>query len=145
MFHQVTWIQGVGISSFRRTDSFEEFLKECFNVPVSNSRSLLDFDLSLLPLPSESVLTPGASSEVAAEAFDCLRDSVQLRNSDLEERFGMYQFAFFRVKSLVLKRMILASRAVLRTCGFHVNLVLVRDRVCANMLLLFFLCSFWSD
>ena len=110
-------------------------------------------------------MAPDASSRVSDEACDCLRDSVQLRISDLEGRYGLYQIAFwrmtafsaittilslcrevfnfavseadffvvrllhrrkggvlFRIKSLAFKRMILSSRAVLRTRGFHVDL-----------------------
>ena len=90
---------------------------ECFNVPDSISgdeqevvdpgelghmlvaQSLLDFDLSLLPPSSVSVSKPGAASGVEAETVYGSCDSVQLRISDLEERFGVIQFAFWRVTS----------------------------------------------
>ena len=182
LFRQVPWLRGADMSSFRRIDSFDEFLNECFDVSASNSgfqrkivdrahsehstvaQSLLDFDVSLLSPPSESVALPNSTSEVITEEIDCRHDSLQLRISDLKEWLGVYQFDFWRVtashaiativflcrkvlnlgvsasdfvvvhllyhrkggvvlrvNSLELKRVILSSRAVLRTCGFHVD------------------------
>ena len=60
-------------------------------------QSLLDFNLSLLAPTSAIVSTSDATLGVEAEALDSPRDSMQLRTSYLEERLGVFQFAFWRV------------------------------------------------
>ena len=63
----------------------------------SVAQSLINLDLSLLDSASASVSSSGAAPGVEAEAPDDLRNSQRYRISDLEERFGVFKFAFWRV------------------------------------------------
>ena len=96
-----------------RTDSFESFLEECFDLYTSSSHnnastgsacnsmveSAVDFDLSLLGQVDEGEsVAETAPVDVSCGAPLC-RDSMKLRASEIEDLLGVHQFAFWRAST----------------------------------------------